>query len=61
MEGECVDGPDVVGVIYRLAVALERVLFLLDGWRGVKVLYGDAAFYGGGRVTWEKDSKLIAS
>jgi hypothetical protein len=60
MESECVDRPDVVGVIYRLAVTLERVLFLLDGRRRVKVLYGDAAFYGGGRVTWKKDNKLLA-
>jgi hypothetical protein len=26
----------------------------LDGWRGVEVLYGDAAFNGGGGVTWQK-------
>jgi len=35
-------------------MTLERVPFLLEGWRGVEVLYGDAAFYGGGRVTWQK-------
>ena len=61
MESECVDRPDVVDVIYRLAMTLERVLFLLDGWRGVEVLYRDAAFNGGGRVTWQKESKLKAS
>ncbi len=44
MEGEGVDGPDVVDVVDGLAVALEGVFFVLDGGRGVKVFDGDAAF-----------------
>ena len=53
MEGERIDWPNVVDIVDRLAVALERVLFFLDGRRGVEVLYGDAALYGGGRVPWK--------
>jgi hypothetical protein len=42
----------VVDVVGRLAVALERVLFLLGGRRGVEVCYGDATFDRSGRVPW---------
>jgi hypothetical protein len=50
VEGERVDGPYVIYVVYRLSVTLERVLFFLDGRRGVEVFYGDATFYRGRRV-----------
>lgn len=50
VEGERIDRPNVVDVVDRLAVALERVLFFLDGRRGVEVLNGNAALDGGRRV-----------
>jgi hypothetical protein len=50
VEGERIDRPNVIDVVDRLAVALERVLFFLDGRRGVEVLYGNAALDGGRRV-----------
>jgi hypothetical protein len=53
VERERVDGPYVVDVVDRLSVALERVLFFLDRWRGIEVLYGDASFDRRGRVPWE--------
>jgi hypothetical protein len=36
-------GLDVIRVLDRLFVALERVLFFLDGWRGIEVLYRNPA------------------
>jgi len=54
VESERVDWPDVVDVVYRLAMTFERVLFLLDGWRGVEVFHSNAAFDGRGRITWKK-------
>ena len=52
VEGERVD------IVDRLAVALERVFFFLHCWRGVEVLYGDAAFDRGGRVSWKVSKGL---
>ena len=44
VECERVDGPDVVDVVDCVSVALEGVLFGLDGGCGVEVFNGDAAF-----------------
>jgi hypothetical protein len=52
MEGERVDGPDVVDVVDGLAVAFECVFFFLGGGGRVEVFDGDAAFDGGGCVSW---------
>ena len=53
MEGQRVYGPDVVHVIDRLAVALERVLFFLHGWRWVEVFDGYATLDGRRGVPWK--------
>ena len=44
MESERVDRPDVVDILDRLAVALERIFFILSLLARIKVLDADTAF-----------------
>jgi hypothetical protein len=51
MEGEGIDGPYVVYVVDGLAMAFERVFFVLNGWTGVKVFDRYSTFRGSARVS----------
>jgi hypothetical protein len=44
VEGECVHGPYVVDIVYRLPMTFERILLVLDFWSRVNVLHRDPSF-----------------
>jgi len=51
MEGESVDGPYVVDVVYCLSMAFECVLLVLNFRSGVNVFYRNPSFDRGRGVT----------
>lgn len=53
MEGESVYGPHVVDIVYRLPMALERVLLVLTFGSRVYIFNRDASFDGGGGIACE--------
>ena len=58
MEGEGVDGPDVVDVVDSLAVAFECVFLFLRSGRRVEVFDGDTTFDGSSCVSWSNELKF---
>ena len=56
MKGECVHGPHVVDIVYRLPMTLERVLLVLDFLRGVDIFHRDSSFDGSRGITCKVSS-----
>ena len=55
MESECVDWPDVVGIVDRLAVALECIFFVLGFLARIKVLDANTTFDRANGIPYNED------